>query len=111
MIFRNRPPAAAARSTDRLLAAAGPGPGRLLELGGAGIHAVPLALAGWTVVVADVPVRALQAHERAGEYVDAIVEVDPRGTLPFADAEFDVVAVEPGGETPEAARVGRRVVE
>ena len=88
-------PALSAVTTERLLRDAGAGPGRLLELGGAGIHAGPLALAGWT--------------ERTDGLVAAVHEVDP-GALPFADGEFDVVVVEDGLETPEAARVGRRVV-
>jgi Methyltransferase domain len=106
---RPRVPALSAVTTERLLREAGPGPGRLLELGGAGIHAGPFALAGWTVVVADTPERARQARERTDGLVATVHEVDP-ASLPFADAEFDLVVVEDGMETTEAARVGRRVV-
>lgn len=105
-----RVPAATAVETERLLRAVGPGPGRLLELGGAGIHATPFALSGWTVVVADVAEGARAARERVGAHVASVVEADPAGPLPFRDGEFDVVLVEPGAESPDAARVGRRVV-
>jgi hypothetical protein len=45
------PPALAASATPRILELLGAGPGRVLELGFAGIHARPLELAGWDVVV------------------------------------------------------------
>ncbi|MFN2627390.1 MAG: hypothetical protein ABR569_01985 [Gaiellaceae bacterium] len=106
---RPRVPALSAVTTERLLRETGAGPGGLLELDAAGIHAGSLALAGWTVVVADTPERARQARQRAGGLVAAVHEVDP-GALPFTGGEFDVEVVEDGFETPEAARVGRRVV-
>jgi len=45
----------------------GAGPGRVLELGFAGIHAAPLELAGWEVVVAEPdPAFRARAEARAG---------------------------------------------
>jgi hypothetical protein len=49
--MRRIPPALAATATPRILELLGDGPGRVLELGFAGIHAAPLELAGWEVVV------------------------------------------------------------
>ena len=43
------PPALAAAATPRILELLEPPPGRVLELGFAGIHAVPLRLAGFDV--------------------------------------------------------------
>jgi hypothetical protein len=66
------PPALAASATARILelldsALPGPGPWRVLELGFAGIHAEPLRLAGFEVVVVEPdPVYLAQARERAG---------------------------------------------
>ena len=45
----------------------GDGPGRVLELGFAGIHAAPLELAGWEVVVVEPdPAFRARAEARAG---------------------------------------------
>ncbi len=62
------PPALAATLTDTLLERLPPPPARVLEIGCAGIHAVPLRLAGYDVDVLDDDPRAL---ERAGAVVDA----------------------------------------
>lgn len=63
--MRRLPPALAASATPRILALLGDGPGRVLELGFAGIHARPLELAGWDVVVVEPdPFRAEQARQR-----------------------------------------------
>jgi len=80
------PPALAAAATPRILELLGEPPGRVLEVTFAGIHAVPLRLAGFDVDVLDDDPRAL---ERAGEIVhtpnghyDAVVapaEADLRG--------------------------------
>jgi hypothetical protein len=61
------PPALAAAVTPQILDLLGDGPGRVLELGFAGIHAAPLELAGWEVVVVepDAAFRA-RAEARAG---------------------------------------------
>jgi hypothetical protein len=49
----------------------GDGPGRILELGFAGIHARPLELAGWEVVVVEAdPTRAEQARQRGAQVVE-----------------------------------------
>jgi hypothetical protein len=62
------PPALAATATPRVLELLGPPPGRVLELGFAGIHAVPLRLAGFEVVVVEPdPAYLDRARERAGD--------------------------------------------
>jgi len=62
------PPALAASATTRILELLGDGPGRVLELGFAGIHAQPLELAGWDVVVVEPdPSHALRARERGAQ--------------------------------------------
>ena len=65
---RKIPPALAAKLTDELLERLPPPPARVLEVGFAGIHAVPLRLAGYEVDVLDDDPRAV---ERAGAVVDA----------------------------------------
>jgi hypothetical protein len=66
------PPALAASATPRILALLGEPPGLVLELGFAGIHAVPLRLAGFEVVVVEPdPEHRAQAQERAGDVLDA----------------------------------------
>jgi hypothetical protein len=61
------PPALAASATPRVLELLGEPPARVLELGFAGIHAVPLRLAGFEVVVAEPDAAHLpRARERAG---------------------------------------------
>ena len=62
------PPALAAQATADVLALLGDPPGRVLELGFAGIHAMPLRLAGFEVDVLDDDPRAI---ERAGPVVAA----------------------------------------
>jgi hypothetical protein len=66
------PPALAASATPRILELLGDPPGRVLELGFAGIHAEPLRLAGFEVVVVETdPAYLARARERAGEVLDA----------------------------------------
>ena len=61
------PPALAAYATPTILDLLGEGPGRVLELGFAGIHAAPLQLAGWEVVVVEPdPAFRARAEARAG---------------------------------------------
>ena len=62
------PPALAAKLTDQVLESLPPPPARVLEVGFAGVHAVPLRLAGYDVDVLDDDPRAV---ERAGAVVDA----------------------------------------
>jgi hypothetical protein len=57
------PPALATTATPQILELLGDGPGRVLELGFAGIHAAPLELAGWEVVVVE-PDPAFEARAR-----------------------------------------------
>ena len=64
------PPALAASATPRILELLGEGPGRVLELGFAGIHAPVLELAGWDVVVVS---DDWQARERSDHVADAPV--------------------------------------
>ncbi len=60
------PPALAATATARILELLGAPPGRVLELGFAGIHARPLELAGWDVVVVEPdPAYVGRARERS----------------------------------------------
>jgi hypothetical protein len=62
------PPALAASATPRILELLGDPPARVLELGFAGIHAIPLRLAGFEVVVVEPDSgQAARARERAGE--------------------------------------------
>jgi hypothetical protein len=65
------PPALAAAVTPRILDLLGNGPGRVLELGFAGIHAQLLELAGWEVVVVEPdPAFRARAEARAGTIAD-----------------------------------------
>ncbi len=79
--MRRLPPALSATATPRILELLGDRPGRVLELGFAGIHAAMLELAGWDVVVVS---SDWQARERS-EHITA----EPVG-------RFDAV-VAPGG--------------
>jgi hypothetical protein len=72
------PPALAAAATPRILELLGDGPGRVLELGFAGIHARPLELSGWDVVVVDSDPRARERSDH--------VAVAPEGRFDAAVA-------------------------
>lgn len=76
-VVRRLPPALAAAATPRILELLGDGPGRVLELGFAGIHARPLELAGWEVVVVDPDPLARERSDRVAEapegHFDAVV--------------------------------------
>ncbi len=94
--MRRLPPALAASATPRILELLGDGPGRVLELGFAGIHARSLELAGWQVVVVERdPIRAEQARQRGATVVER-----PEG-------HFDAVVAPSGADLTgiEAARV------
>jgi hypothetical protein len=92
------PPALAARATPEIAALLGDPPARVLELGFAGIHAVPLRLAGFEVVVVERNARHReQARQRAG---DALAEPPP--------GPFDAVVAPEG--TDLAGIETRRVV-
>ena len=71
------PPALAASATPRILELLGDGPGRVLELGFAGIHAPVLELAGWNVVVVSGDWQARERSEHVAEtpvgHFDAVV--------------------------------------
>ena len=82
------PPALAARATPQILELLGEPPGRVLELGFAGIHAVPLRLAGFEVVVVEPdPAHRDRARERAGSVL---------GTAPAQS--FDIVVAPDGAD-------------
>jgi hypothetical protein len=82
------PPALAAAATPRLLELLGPPPARVLEVGFAGIHAEPLRLAGFEVVVVEPdPAYSAGARERAGD----VLEDPPRGP-------FDAVVAPAGSD-------------
>jgi len=69
--MRRFPPALAASATPRILELLGDGPGRVLEVGFAGIHARPLELAGWEVVVVEPePAQAERARQRGAHPVE-----------------------------------------
>jgi hypothetical protein len=92
------PPALAASATPRILELLGDPPGRVLELGFAGIHAEPLRLAGYEVVVVEPdPAHRGRARERAGEIAD-----EPSGA-------FDAVVAPTGADLAgiDAGRVIR----
>jgi hypothetical protein len=82
------PPALAATATPRILELLGDGPGRVLELGFAGIHARLLELSGWEVVVMDSDPRA---RERSDHVADA-----PEGHFDavVAPADADLTGVD-----------------
>ncbi|HET7354994.1 MAG TPA: hypothetical protein VFJ11_13220 [Gaiellaceae bacterium] len=101
--MRRLPPALAATATPQILELLGDGPGRVLELGFAGIHARPLELAGWQVVVVEPdPAQAERARQRGAHLVerpegrfDAVVA--PSGTdLAGIDAARIVLVDERG---------------
>jgi hypothetical protein len=92
------PPALAAAATPRILALLGDGPGLVLELGFAGIHARPLELAGWEVVVVEPdPARAEQARQRGARVAER------------PDGLFDAV-VAPAGADLEGIETERAIV-
>jgi len=81
------PPALAAAVTPRILDLLGDGPGRVLELGFAGIHAQLLELAGWDVVVVEPdPAQAARARERGAHVVER------------AEGRFDAVVASSGAD-------------
>jgi hypothetical protein len=91
------PPALAASATPRILELLGEPPARVLELGFAGIHAEPLRLAGFEVVVVEPdPAYLGRAEERAGSALDAI-----------PDERFDAVVAPEDIDVPEAPTVIR----
>ena len=91
------PPALAASATPRILELLGDPPARVLEVGFAGIHAVPLRLAGFEVVVVEPdPSFRARARERVGDVLDAV-----------PDEPFDAVIAPDGVSIPEAPTVIR----
>jgi hypothetical protein len=94
--MRRLPPALAAAATPRILELLGPGPGRVLELGFAGIHARPLELSGWEVIVVEPDsARAEQARQRGAQVAER------------AEGRFDAVVAPSGADLAgvDAARI------
>ena len=97
------PPALAAAATPRILELLGDGPGRVLEVGFAGVHAQPLELSGWEVVVVEADLaQATRARERGARVVeraegrfDAVVA--PTGTDLTGIAAAKIVLVDERG--------------
>ncbi len=90
--MRRLPPALAASSTPQILELLGKSPGRVLELGFAGIHAVPLELAGWDVETLEPdPAHAARARQRGARVVER-----PEGAYDavVAPAGIDLVGVD-----------------
>jgi hypothetical protein len=89
---RRLPPALAASATPRILELLGDGPGRVLELGFAGIHARPLELAGWDVIVVEPdPAQAERARQRGARPVD---RPDGRFDAMIAPAGADLAGID-----------------
>ena len=84
------PPARAAQLTEHVLESLPPPPGRVLEVGFAGIHAEPLRLAGYTVDVLDDDPRAV---ERAGS---VIASPTGRYDAVVAPADADLTGIDAG---------------
>ncbi len=85
------PPALAASATPIILDLLGEGPGRVLELGFAGIHAAPLELAGWKVVVVEPdPAFRARAEARAGTVAE---RPEGRFDAVVAPADADLTGV------------------
>jgi hypothetical protein len=86
------PPALAASATPKILDLLGEGPGRVLELGFAGIHAAPLELAGWEVVVVEPdPAFRARAEARAGTVAE---RPEGRFDAVVAPADADLTGVD-----------------
>jgi len=102
------PPALAAAATPQILELLGAGPGRVLELGFAGIHARPLELSGWDVVVVEPdPAFRARAEARAGTIAagtegrfDAVVA--PAGADLTAVDAVRAIVVDRNGSVREA---------
>jgi hypothetical protein len=90
------PPALASSATPQIVELLGEGQGRVLELGFAGIHARPLELAGWEVVVVEPdPAFRARAAARAGMVAET------------AEGTFDAVVAPAGSDLAgiDAARI------
>jgi hypothetical protein len=86
------PPALAASATPQIVELLGEGPGRVLELGFAGIHARPLELAGWEVVVVEPdPAFRARAEARAETVADS---TEGRFDAVVASADVDLTRVD-----------------
>jgi hypothetical protein len=93
---RRLPPALAASATPQILKLLGKPPGRVLELGFAGIHARPLELAGWDVIVVEPdPADAERARQRGAEVAER------------AEGRFEAVVAPAGADLSgiDAARI------
>jgi hypothetical protein len=93
---RRLPPALAASATPQILELLGEPPGRVLELGFAGIHARPLELAGWDVVVVEPELASAERARQRGAHV-----------VQRAEGHFDAVVAPAGADLAgiDAARI------
>jgi hypothetical protein len=83
------PPALAASATPRILELLGPPPGRVLELGFAGIHAELLRLGGFEVVVVEPdPTQLARARARGGEALPAPPDLPFDAVVASEDADL-----------------------
>ena len=90
--MRRLPPALAASATPRILDLLGDPPGRVLELGFAGVHARPLELAGFEVVVVEPdPAHAARARERGAEVA---ARAEGRFDAVVAPADADLAGID-----------------
>ena len=85
------PPALAAAATPQILELLGDGPGRVLELGFAGIHARPLELSGWDVVVVEPDPDFRARAEARAETIAAGTEGRFDAVVATADADLSAV--------------------
>ena len=100
--MRRLPPALAASATPQILELLGDGPGRVLELGFAGIHVRPLELAGWEVVVVEPdPAQAERAWQRGAQPVE---RPEGRFDAVIAPTGADVAGI----DTPKIVLVDER---
>jgi hypothetical protein len=90
--MRRLPPALAAAATPQILELLGDGPGRVLELGFAGIHAYLLELSGWDVeVVEPDSAQAARAHERGARVVE---RTEGRFDAVIAPSDADLTGID-----------------
>jgi hypothetical protein len=86
------PPALAAAATPQIIELLGDGPGRVLEIGFAGIHAYLLELSGWNVeVVEHDPAQAARAHERGAKVVE---RAEGRFDAAIAQSDADLTGID-----------------
>lgn len=86
--MKRLPPALAATATPKIVDLLGEGPGRVLELSFAGIHARTLELSGWEVVVVEPDAAFLARARERSEHVAARPEGLFDAVVAPADADL-----------------------